>query len=223
MVEAGSVRAIPHRLDLKTAAGLTLLAGVFGLPTLLFDFPSFPFSLVSSGWKIATLAVMLVAIHSLERDRASSQTIGLTPVAPVVRGERTLVALPAIMGLTAVAMFWAQIPGLKSLDAAGSATSYEVGSISGGLLLFELLARYPIQVVVEELFFRGYMQSRLTWAPPVVGGVLFALYHLQQWETIPSLIPFGVALGLLRWWLGSIWPGVALHYAGNAMFILSLR
>ena len=57
----------------------------------------------------------------------------------------------------------------------------------------------------------------------MVTGVLFAVYHLQQYETIPSLIPFGIALSLMRWWLGTIWPGVVFHYAGNAMFILSLR
>ncbi|MEX2538559.1 MAG: CPBP family intramembrane glutamic endopeptidase [Actinomycetota bacterium] len=223
MTVSGGVRAAPYKLDVKTATILTLLAGLLGLPTLIFDFPSIGLSLVEIGWKIATVTVMIVAIRKLEHGPLTAETVGLTPVAPKARNDRTAIALPAIIGLTLIAMFWAQIPGLKSLAAAGSASSYEAGTISGGLLLFELLGRYPMQVVAEEVFFRGYMQPRLTVAAPVLGGVLFALYHLQQWQTIPSLIPLGIALGLLRWWLGSIWPGVAFHYLGNAMFILSLR
>jgi membrane protease YdiL (CAAX protease family) len=81
---------------------------------------------------------------------------------------------------------------------------------------------YPITVVVEETFFRGFLQSRLSLAPPVTAGVLFALYHLNQWHTIPSLIPYGIALGVLRWWCGSIWVGAGMHYLGDALFLLSL-
>jgi membrane protease YdiL (CAAX protease family) len=210
-------------LGLPMAFALTIAAGLFGLATLRFDFPGYAFSLAGIGWKTATVAVMVVAVRLLEHAWPTAESVGLTPVVPKVHAGRTAIALPAIIVLTLVAMFWSQIPGLKSLSAAGEGSSYEAGALSAGVLAFELLARYPLQVVVEEVFFRGYLQPRLTVAAPVTVGVLFALYHLQQWKTIPSLVPFGIALGLLRWWLGSIWPGVAFHYVGNALFILSLR
>ncbi|HYZ93341.1 MAG TPA: CPBP family intramembrane glutamic endopeptidase [Actinomycetota bacterium] len=117
---------------------------------------------------------------------------------------------------------WSSIPGLRSLDSSGSGSSYEAGTVTAAILAFELIVRYPVTVAVEEAFFRGFLLPRITVAAPVVTGVLFGLYHLQQWRTIPSIIPFGIALGLLRWWLGSIWPGAALHYVGNALFILAL-
>jgi membrane protease YdiL (CAAX protease family) len=48
--------------------------------------------------------------------------------------------------------------------------------------------------------------------------LLFAGYHLQQAETIPSLVPVGISLGLLRWWRGSVWTAALVHYLGNAAF-----
>ena len=206
--------ATKSALALPIALALTLLAGIFGLPTLLFEFPSFPFSLVGVGWKVATVAVMLLAFRKWNGE--------LIPSEPAQR-DRAPVALPAIAGLMALTFLWDSIPGLRDLSAAGSGSSYEAGEVTTAILVFELLVRYPVTVLAEEAFFRGYLQPRIAFAAPVVTGVLFALYHLQQFETIPSLVPFGIALGLLRWWLGTIWPGVVFHYAGNAIFILSLR
>jgi membrane protease YdiL (CAAX protease family) len=201
-----------------------LVAGAIGLPTALLEFPSFPASLAGIGWKLGTVAVMLLAIRTFERRRPTAEAVGLKPVRSPVRTDRTVVAVVGIIAMVVVSASWDRIPGLRELDAAGSASSYgSTGRITTALLLFELLVRYPITVLAEESFFRGFIQPRLTLAAPVVGGLLFAAYHLQQWQTIPSLVPFGIALGLLRWWLGNIWPGAVLHYAGNAMFILSLR
>jgi membrane protease YdiL (CAAX protease family) len=201
---------------------LTLIAGAFGIAVGWFRFPSFPASLVGLGWKAATVFVMLVAIRSFEFRDATLVDAGITPVRPRPRRDRAAIAIVGSIALIGVAFAWDSIPGLRNLAASGSGTSYDAGTVTLGLLAFELLVRYPLQVVAEESFFRGFLQPRVAWAAPATTGVLFALYHLQQWRTIPSLIPFGIALGLLYWWLGSIWPGVVLHYVGNAMFILSL-
>jgi membrane protease YdiL (CAAX protease family) len=209
-----STSATKTAIALPVALALTLIAGVFGLPTLLFDYPSFPFSLVGIGWKIATVGVMLLAARRWNGD--------VIPTEPA-RRERAPIAIIGVVALTALSFSWDSIPGLRELSAAGSAASYDAGGFTTAIVVFELVARYPATVLAEEAFFRGYLQPRITSAAPVVTGVLFALYHLQQFETIPSLIPFGIALGLLRWWLGTIWPGVVFHYAGNAIFILSLR
>ena len=181
---------------------------------MLFEFPSFPISLAIIGWKVATVAVMLLAFRRWNGE--------LIPTEPA-RHDRAPVALVGIVALMALSFFWDAIPGLRELSGAGSGSSYEAGEVTTAILAFELLVRYPITVLSEEAFFRGYLQPRIAFAAPVVTGVLFALYHLQQYETIPSLIPFGIALSLMRWWLGNIWPGVVFHYAGNAIFILSLR
>jgi membrane protease YdiL (CAAX protease family) len=207
---------------LPRAVLLTLIAGVAGVYVALFSFPSFPSSLATIVWKLATVAVMVVAIRRFERHSPTTDDLGITPVKPVFRADRTGRALPALLLLGALSFAWSSIPGLKSLAASSSGDSFHAGSVTTAMLLFDLVLRYPVTVVVEESFFRGFLQPRLTWAPPVAVGVLFALYHLNQWQTIPSLLPYGIALGVLRWWCGSIWPGAALHYAGDAIFLLSL-
>ena len=220
----GASRTGAPTYPVARALPITIAAGLLGLPTLLFEFPSVAFSLVTIAWKLGTMCVLVAALRVFEKRAPDAAALGLAPVGVSPERDRTLAAVPAVAAMLAVAFWWSQIPGLRSLSAAGNASSYgAVGALGTGVLAFELLVRYPIVVVAEESFFRGFLQPRLrTWAP-VLGGVLFAIYHLQQWQTIPSLVPFGIALGLLRWWLGSIWPGVVFHYVGNAMFILSLR
>lgn len=93
-------------------------------------------------------------------------------------------------------------------------------AIGPGVVAFQLLIRIPLTVFVEETLFRGWVQER---HGPFVSGTLFAAYHLAQWWTIPALIPFGLALSLLRVATRSIWPGALLHGAGNAVYAFSLR
>lgn len=204
------------------AIALTLIAGLLGLPVGLFRFPSFPASLTTIGWKIGTIAVMAVAVLLFERRRIDPHVAGLIPLRARPRPERGRIAIPTVVGLVLLTFAWGSIPGLRELASSGSGSSYQAGTLTTAVLVFELLVRYPITVLSEETFFRGFLQQRISVAAPVVTGILFAVYHMQQWQTIPSLIPYGIALGLLRWWLGTIWPGAALHYAGNAIFIFSL-
>jgi membrane protease YdiL (CAAX protease family) len=199
-----------------------LVVGLIGLPTGIIQFPSFPASAASIGWKVATIAVMATSVQLFEGRSLSIRDAGLLPLGSSPIASRGRIALPVSIVLVALTFAWGSIPGLRQLSSSGSGSSYDAGKVTTALLVFKLLVRYPIGVLAEEAFFRGFLQPRTPVAAPVVTGIFFALYHLQQWRTIPSLIPYGIALGLLRWWLGSIWPGAALHYTGNALFILSL-
>ena len=216
------MRAEPY--PLRRAAGLTLAAGVAGLPTLLARFPSVQSALLSLPWKAVTAGLIVFAVRRFEHRAPNRADAGLVANAGDGNKDRAAVALAGSAAMLGLAMFWSEIPVLKELAPAGDASSYgDTAELTTGLLVLQLAVRYPITVLAEEMFFRGFLQPRIATAAPVVTGVLFAAYHLQQFETIPSLIPFGIALGLLRWWTGSIWPGAAVHYAGNAIFIWSLR
>jgi membrane protease YdiL (CAAX protease family) len=217
-----NARPVVRTYPVALALGLTLAAGLLGLPTDAFRFPSFPASLTSIGWKIGTIGVMVVAIRVFERRRPTAEDAGLVPVRAVALRDRARIALPGVIAMVLLSFAWSSIPGLRELASSGSPSSYDAGKLTAGIFAFELLVRYPIGVLAEESFFRGFLQPRIAVAAPVITGLLFGLYHLQQWQTIPSLIPFGIALGLLRWWLGNIWPGAAFHYLGNALFLLSL-
>ncbi len=90
-----------------------------------------------------------------------------------------------------------------------------------------------IQVVAEELFFRGYLQSQIaasTGSYPLglaASAVLFGLAHLDGSATgMTALFPvlwaigFGALAGDLTMRSGTIGPAVALHLMNNASAIL---
>ena len=79
--------------------------------------------------------------------------------------------------------------------------------------------------VVEELFFRGYVQRRFLerWKAPMAIGVtsvLFALLHMDPPAMALALV-LGVWLGIVAWRTGSIWPGIAIHASINGLWNLS--
>jgi membrane protease YdiL (CAAX protease family) len=100
----------------------------------------------------------------------------------------------------------------------------------------ELAAATPLVIVwsfagvfVEELVFRGVVQTRLAegCAAPlaiVAAAALFLLIHVPGWailalpvdaRTAVSIFLIGVICGGLRHWSGSLWPAVASHWANN--------
>jgi membrane protease YdiL (CAAX protease family) len=86
-----------------------------------------------------------------------------------------------------------------------------------------------VGVFVEELVFRGVVQTRLAegCAAPlaiVAAAALFLLIHVPGWailglpvdaRTAVSIFLIGVICGGLRHWSGSLWPAVAAHWANN--------
>ena len=96
-----------------------------------------------------------------------------------------------------------------------------------GLLLF---SGAITPALCEEWFFRGFVMSSLRrfgmWSAVLGSAFLFALMHvltsniLSLERLLPSLF-MGVALGLVAWRTGSLWPGVILHACHNG-FLLSL-
>ena len=159
---------VPPTYPVPRALGLTIVAGLFGLPTLLFAFPGVAVSIAGIAWKVATLLTMVIAVRVFEHRRAARADAGLVADAGDGRKDRAVPALLGAAAMLALAMFWSEIPGLRALAPAGEASSYgETAKLTTGLLLLELLGRYPLQVVAEEAFFRGFLQPRMSVAAPV--------------------------------------------------------
>lgn len=78
--------------------------------------------------------------------------------------------------------------------------------------------------VVEELTFRGLGFSLLErfgkWTAIVTVGVCFALDHGLV-QAFPELLLFGCALAWLRWRTGSVFPGMLVHAAFNAVALIA--
>ena len=72
---------------------------------------------------------------------------------------------------------------------------------------------------IEELYFRGYLLPRISrygaWAP-LIGGLLFGLYHGWQLYGFATVFLLGAALGYLVWWKRDIRLSISLHLIANA-------
>jgi membrane protease YdiL (CAAX protease family) len=94
-----------------------------------------------------------------------------------------------------------------------------------GRLMLAILA-VGIAPLLEEFFFRGLIQNTLErrWGATVgiLGAAgLFALAHFLPW-IFPLHLILGAAFGFAVWATGSIWAGVILHAANNAVALAAM-
>jgi membrane protease YdiL (CAAX protease family) len=88
-----------------------------------------------------------------------------------------------------------------------------------------LLSALVVVPLLEETFFRGYLQPGLAarWGPFVavlVQTLLFAfhpLHAVQGWSALPSIFLFGLLAGFLYGYSQSIWSVWGAHGAGNVL------
>lgn len=79
----------------------------------------------------------------------------------------------------------------------------------------------------EELFFRGYVQTRLcrSWPPWIAIGLtslVFAAAHIDPQHVI-AVFPLAIWLGVVAWRSGSVWMSMACHFVNNFVGIVASR
>ncbi|QDU81113.1 ABC-2 family transporter protein [Polystyrenella longa] len=95
-------------------------------------------------------------------------------------------------------------------------------------LFWKLLAYAIVPAVCEELFFRGFLFSACRtsyskWTTILLTSFLFGLFHVIAANMLlgrffPSFA-LGVLLGLLRWYSGSLYPGMVFHVLHNGLLL----
>lgn len=71
---------------------------------------------------------------------------------------------------------------------------------------------------VEELYFRGYLLPRISRFgkyTPLIGGILFGLYHVWQFFDFPLVALLGIGLSFVVWWKKDLRLSIALHIFAN--------
>ena len=175
------------------------------------------------------LGVMLVAgkkrngRYSLEgvvlyRDKVSWLTFALVFVgAFVVVYALTMLASPLSTILAENAFSW--LPDWIFLEEQTQYQAYARGTLLVTFVLQLVLTGLALPWV-EELYFRGYLLPRLSrygrWAP-LLGGLFFALYHVWQLFSFPTLLLLGTALAVVVWWKRDIRISIALHVFANGL------
>jgi len=78
--------------------------------------------------------------------------------------------------------------------------------------------------LLEEFFFRGWIQRRLERRMPAGRAILLtaAIFSAAHFEMFgfPTRLLFGLVAGYVAWSTRSIWPGVVLHGFYNASLLL---
>lgn len=100
------------------------------------------------------------------------------------------------------------------VDPDGSVEGLFSKMTIGWLIPFCLLIAF-LPGFIEEILFRGYIQTRFLkrWSPPAaiaLSSILFAIAHVSPHAIALALI-LGVWLGYIAYRSGSIGPGIACH------------
>jgi membrane protease YdiL (CAAX protease family) len=134
-----------------------------------------------------------------------------------------------IMVVTPLSSFLAErvFSGLPDWMFLEEQTQYKAYTQNVLLVVFtlQLVATGVALPWVEELYFRGYLMSRLSrygkWTP-LLGGLFFGLYHTWQLYGFPTVFLLGAALGYVVWWKRDIRVSIGLHVFANSLLRLMM-
>jgi membrane protease YdiL (CAAX protease family) len=157
----------------------------------------------------------------LYRDKASWKTFILVFVgAFVVVYGLTMLVGPLSTVLAESVFSW--LPDWMFLEEQTQYMAYAKGTLVVTFVL-QLVVTGVALPWVEELYFRGYLLPRLSrygrWAP-LLGGLFFALYHVWQLFSFPTLFLLGTALAAVVWWKRDLRISIGLHVFANTLMRL---
>jgi len=94
----------------------------------------------------------------------------------------------------------------------------------GNNLILEIIAIGLLAPIVEEIIYRGIVQKRLTKmlkvpVALVLQALIFAVIHFHLVQGTYAFI-FGIIVGLIYIWSGSIWSAIVVHIAFNSMSVI---
>ena len=111
------------------------------------------------------------------------------------------------------------LPGWLFLDEQSQYLAY-AKNILVAIFTFQLVLTGIVLPWTEEVYFRGYLLPRISrygkWAP-LVGGLLFGLYHCWQPFGFMSVFLLGTLLGYVVWWQRDLRLSVGLHVVANSL------
>jgi membrane protease YdiL (CAAX protease family) len=185
-------------------------------------------ALASGGVQIGSLfagSLVQLAGASLAARLSPEPTRARLALGPSTLGPGGLAV--AVLGCLALSSTFDAAFGALGLEQAGSISQFGrvLAGLSRGALAPMLLAGAVLAPAAEEIFFRGYAQTRLCrrWgtAPGILtGAALFGLAHLD-WIHTPSAFVIGVYLGWLVHRTGSVRPAILAHAVNNAAWVLA--
>ena len=131
--------------------------------------------------------------------------------------------------IVALVMTLILLCGLAVPASAADAGRHDAGAFDPGIGILLVAAIAVSAPIVEEIAFRGYLFPALSgWRGPWVGALLTAiLFGAAHVLALPPAFlagaaVFGFGACLLRWFTGSLLPGIAVHSLNNAIVLAVL-
>lgn len=225
----GVALAILRALLLQAAAFGLVIGAVAAFGRLPAPPPDWlPFPSLSGGERAAlaltvlphaALALLVLALRP-RSGKSLSTPLGFTRPALLRRAVLLLLVWPPL-----------QVAGTAGLLLLAGQTPVRAWRLSpfltGGVLWTWILWLVVLAPLAEEMLFRGDLFGRLRRhlapaATVALSAAVFALCHAESGLLQPvSVLPLGVALGVMRLWSGSLWPCLALHAASNGAVVLA--
>jgi len=194
---------------------------LFLLAVLLIDLPFMLGVMLNEGKKLnRRLSLEGVVLY---REKVPWKTFAMVFVGAFVVLYLIIMVSTPLNSMLAETVF----PWLPEWFFFDNAAQYEVYAKNNLILVFtlQLVITGVILPWVEELYFRGYLLPRISrygnWSP-LMGGLLFGLYHgwqLYGWVGVSLL---GIGLGYVVWWKKDIRLSISLHVFANAVARLVL-
>lgn len=203
-----------------------VLLSVVAASTLRAMYPDVPdhalfdgiLGLIAGGLASSTALLLTVALFN-------------RPLEPVllrlVPGWETGQALAVmVVGMLALGQSLDSLTMLAGLGDKGTLAAIRSALVAavGPELFLAVLVIGVLAGSAEELFFRGYMQTRLGQrVPPTVAvlvtSVAFGLFHLEWLHALLAFV-LGLYLGWITEVAGSALPAIACHVINNTLFTL---
>jgi len=158
--------------------------------------------------------------------------LGLQPASGRTFGLAAFLAVLLLLPLSEITVFVLQrYPSVMDLLAEHNPLTAELKALSrpgapalpARALLQYLLVLAVLPAIAEELAFRGFILTglRRRFRPGMavlVSSFLFALYHFNVFQFVPSFV-LGLVLGILAVRSGSILPGILFHLLHNGLLL----
>ena len=222
-----TVVAIGGSLFVAILAAVVTMAGQGGAadPQRLGESIAALPAVVAGSIAVSSLTLFVVALAATKLERAPiverlRLRFGVRDVVLIVPGTLVVIGFGQVLDSLAHVLDLMELSALAELGEM-------VRTTGTGWFLVLLVLGSVGPGLGEELFFRGYAQTRLVsrwgrWAGIVVASLLFGLLHMDLLHA-PMAFAIGLALGWLAERAGSIVPGIAVHTINNAISFGMLR
>jgi membrane protease YdiL (CAAX protease family) len=158
--------------------------------------------------------------------------LALAAFSPTPWRERLALCRPRLSALSLVLVMLGSVGVLLAVQVAADALietpSDQLLWIARVIMRHDGAAAVVLTVLLsvvpgfaEELFFRGYVQTRLAqrwpaWAAIGLAALSFAILHFDPQHS-SLVLPMGLWLGFLAWTTGSVWTAMLGHATINAV------